>query len=302
MTKLRTDGSPQATNRIEGLYMRVFESPQELQQYITEEKRKGKTVGFVPTMGFLHEGHLSLLRAVRPDVDILVMSIFVNPLQFAPSEDLKTYPRDIAKDQAMVEKEGVDILFLPSDESMYPSGYSTYVGEIELSQRWCGKSRPGHFRGVTTVVLKLFNIVQPDISVFGEKDYQQAKVIAKMASDLNLPVTIRTCPIVREPDGLAMSSRNSYLTSEQRQAALALTNSLDYAINEFRKGVRQGNYLIQAMCLYIQTQDNIKLDYVACVDKDTLSPKEHVDVGDRLLVAAYVGETRLIDNKPLTLE
>ncbi len=282
--------------------MRVFESPVELQQHITSEKRNGKRIGFVPTMGFLHEGHLSLLRSLRPDVDILVMSIFVNPMQFAPSEDLDAYPRNLERDKALVEKEGVDILFFPSEESMYPPGYSTYVAEVELSKRWCGKSRPGHFRGVTTVVLKLFNIVQPDIAVFGEKDYQQAKIIEKMLTDLNLPVTIRTCPIIREEDGLAMSSRNSYLTPEQRACALALTHALDYALNEFRKGVRQGNYLTQAMQLYIQTQDNITLDYVACVDKDTLLTKEMVSVGDRLLIAAYVDQTRLIDNKPLTLE
>ena len=282
--------------------MRVFESPDELQKYIASEKRNGKTVGFVPTMGFLHEGHLSLLRSLRPDVDILVMSIFVNPLQFAPSEDLKTYPRDLERDKALVEKEGVDILFFPSDESMYPPGYSTYVGEIEVSKRWCGKSRPGHFRGVTTVVLKLFHIVQPDISVFGEKDYQQVKVIEKMVRDLHMPVTIRTCPIIREQDGLAMSSRNSYLTPEQREGALSLSGALDYALNEFRKGVRQASYLTQAMQLYMQTQINVTLEYAACVDKDSLGIKEIVAEGDRLLIAAHVGQVRLIDNKPLTLE
>lgn len=281
--------------------MDTFKSPHELQNLCVSLRGEGKTIALVPTMGALHEGHLSLVRAARDEVDVVVASIYINPLQFGPDEDLNSYPRDFDSDKDKLQNAGVDILFFPSDTTMYPDGYSTYVGEIELSQRWCGKSRPGHFRGVTTVVLKLFNIVQPHIAVFGEKDYQQVTIIRKMIADLNLQVAVKACPVVRELDGLAMSSRNQYLTMEQREDALTFKRALDFAHNEFNKGVRQGSYLTEGMKLFVQANPNVQLDFAACVDRHTLKQKEHIEEGDRLLIAGYVGSTRLIDTMALKL-
>lgn len=243
--------------------MKLISSPARIQKLISEAKRKGKKITFVPTMGALHEGHLSLIRAARKKGDMLVVSIFVNPAQFGPQEDYKRYPRPFSRDKKMAEECGVDILFRPKVKEMYPEGYSTYVAEERLSKVMCGKSRPGHFRGVTTVVLKLFNIVQPDIAFFGQKDYQQALIIKRMVKDLNLPIKIEVLPIVREKDGLAISSRNRYLSKQERE----------------------------------NIKDKIKLVYFVVVDKDTLEPIKQIKKGKTLIaLAARVGKTRLIDN------
>lgn len=234
----------------------------------------GKKITFVPTMGALHSGHLSLVRAARKKGDIVVVSIFVNPTQFGPKEDYKKYPRSLSRDKKLLEKCGVDILFYPSVKEMYPEGYSTYVNEERLSKTMCGLRRPGHFRGVTTVVLKLFNIIKPDIAFFGQKDYQQALIIKKMVKDLNLPVKIKVMPTAREPDGLAMSSRNQYLSPAERKKAVLIYQSL------LNKRPLRG----------------FKLDYYVAVDKNTLEPVKKIKKGTLLAVAGWVGKARLIDN------
>jgi pantoate--beta-alanine ligase len=206
--------------------MEIIKSPKKMQERALGLKAESKTISCVPTMGFLHEGHLSLIRSARTAADILVVTIFVNPAQFGPTEDLSSYPRDLERDIALCEKEGVDVVFTPGTADIYPEGYSTYIEETKLSKGLCGATRPGHFRGVATVVAKLFNIVQPDSSFFGRKDYQQLCVIKKMVKDLNIPIRIIGCPIVREEDGLAMSSRNKNLTPEQRKEALCLRQAL----------------------------------------------------------------------------
>ena len=276
--------------------MRTIADPTHLQQIMIEEKKKGRTIGFVPTMGYLHEGHLSLLRTARAKCDTLVLSIFVNPIQFGENEDLDRYPRNIDADTEAAENENVDIIFFPSSKNMYPSNFSTYVDEKSISGLWCGAKRPGHFKGVATVVLKLFNVVQPDFAFFGEKDYQQSLVIRKMVTDLNVPVEIVTCPIVREKDGLALSSRNTYLSPEDRDSALRLKKAMDYACDRVYKGVCEADLLISGMEDIILGGNSTQIDYIACVDNDTLEPKKIMEPGDRILLAVYVGKTRLIDN------
>jgi len=246
-------------------------------------------------MGYLHEGHLSLVRAARRENDMVVMSIFVNPTQFGPGEDLDRYPRDLYRDMELAEKAGVDGIFAPSVEEMYPEGYSTYVEVEGLSRVLCGASRPGHFRGVATVVSKLFNIIQPHRAYFGLKDYQQALIIKRMVEDLNFPVEIVTLPTVREPDGLALSSRNQYLTLEERAKALSLYRSLKRGEEMILKGIRQVQAIKEAMAQELLKHE-VKIDYVEVCNPENLSPLE--EVGDRALlaVAAWVGSTRLIDN------
>ena len=261
------------------------------------EARDGaKILGLVPTMGALHEGHLSLVRAAKAQCDVATVSIFVNPTQFGPTEDLAKYPRQFERDCALLEKEGVDILFAPTVEEIYPRGNVTWVTVEGLSDKLDGRSRPVHFRGVTTVVAKLFNIIEPDVAFFGQKDAAQLAIIRRMVRDLNFPVEIVACPIVREADGLAMSSRNAYLSGEERSRAIVLHRSLEEAEKRFRAGERNSNRLISAARELISSEPNVRVDYLEMVDPESLEPVEIISGKVLLVVAAYVGTTRLIDN------
>jgi pantoate--beta-alanine ligase len=262
--------------------------------------RSGKTLGFVPTMGALHEGHLSLVRASRSRCDVTAVSIFVNPLQFGPSEDLAKYPRTLERDVAMLEELGVDLLFLPSVEEMYPAGARTRVAVEGLSDKLDGASRPGHFVGVTTVVSKLFEIVRPDLAFFGQKDAAQVAVLRKMVRDLDMDVEMIVCPIVREKDGLAMSSRNAYLTREQRQQALVLYRALMRVQMTADRGERDAAKLRAIGEQVVAEEPGVRLDYFAVVDPETLEPVADTRRGALVAVAAYVGTTRLIDNIVVT--
>jgi len=254
-------------------------------------------LGLVPTMGALHEGHLSLVRRARPECDRVAATIFVNPAQFGPSEDLARYPRDLPGDLALLAREGVDMVFAPTEAVIYPPGFSTWVTEEQVARRWEGEARPGHFRGVTTVVLKLFNIVRPERAYFGEKDYQQLRVIERMVRDLNLPVTIVPCPTVRESDGLALSSRNVRLEPADRKAARVLSRALEAARSAAAKGERDGEALRRIAEDVIRGEPQARLDYVAVVDRETLEPLGRLDArGAVCLVAARIGPVRLIDN------
>src|ERR1022692_107482 len=256
----------------------------------------GKTLGFVATMGALHEGHLSLVSASKSRCDVTAVSIFVNPLQFGPAEDLDKYPRSLERDAALLEQLGADFLFMPGVEEMYPQGARTYVLVEDLSNRLDGASRPGHFRGVATVVTKLFEIVRPDFAFFGQKDAAQVAVLRKLVNDLDMDVEIVVCPIVREKDGLAMSSRNAYLTSEQRQQATVLYRSLLRVQAAVDHGERDSAKLIEIGKQVIANETGAKLDYFAIVDRDTLELVADVSCGALVAVAAYIGSTRLIDN------
>src|SRR5271165_5192875 len=258
--------------------------------------RDGKKLGFVPTMGALHEGHLSLVRASKSRCDVTAVSIFVNPLQFGPAEDLDKYPRSLERDAELLEALGVDLLFVPGVDEMYPRGAKTYVLVEELSDKLDGASRPGHFRGVATVVAKLFEIVRPDYSFFGQKDAAQVAVLRKMVNDLNLDVELVVCPIVREKNGLAMSSRNAYLTSEQRQQALVLHRSLMCVQAAADAGERDATKLMEIGRQVMSEEPGARLDYFAIVDPTTLDPVPDISHGALVAVAAYVGTTRLIDN------
>ncbi len=277
--------------------MKVVRDPHQMQQISFEHKLKGEKIAFVPTMGYLHEGHLSLIREGRKLGDILVVSIFVNPTQFGPNEDLDKYPRDFERDSKLCENEGVDYIFYPDADSMYTDGYQTYVEVTELSRYLCGKSRPTHFRGVTTVVSKLFNIVQPDFAIFGRKDYQQLKIIERMVRDLNFPVKIVGMPIVREKDGLAMSSRNKYLTPEERESALSLSRSLKMAEEMVKNGERDLKKVREEVTRYIESFPHTKIDYVETTDPETLTGIDKLtERGALLALAVWVGKARLIDN------
>nr|WP_246167839.1 pantoate--beta-alanine ligase [Thermosulfurimonas marina] len=259
-------------------------------------RREGRRIGFVPTMGYFHEGHLALMRRARELSDTVVVSVFVNPIQFGPQEDLSRYPRDLERDRRLAESVGVDILFVPSVEEMYPEGFQTYVEVTELSKPLCGARRPGHFRGVCTVVLKLFHIVKPQVAVFGEKDYQQLKVIQRMVRDLNLDIEIVPHPTVREPDGLAMSSRNTYLRPEERESALSLYRSLELARRRVAEGERRAEVLKKEIVEFIQAHPGTRIDYVEFRDPETLEEKTRVDGPTLLALAVFVGKARLIDN------
>jgi pantoate--beta-alanine ligase len=259
-------------------------------------RRDGKRLGFVPTMGALHEGHVSLVRAAKAKSDVVAVSIFVNPLQFGPNEDLAKYPRTFERDRDLLEKEAVDILFAPTPEEMYSAGAVTCVTVEGLSEKLCGKSRPGHFRGVTTVVAKLFHIVEPDLAFFGQKDAAQATIIGHMVRDLNLPVEIVVCPIVRESDGLAMSSRNAYLSSQQRKSALVLHRALTEVKRRFDQGGRNAHALIEVAKQVLAQEHAVRLDYFEIVDPATLDPVQELTSTALVAVAAFVGNTRLIDN------
>jgi pantoate--beta-alanine ligase len=259
-------------------------------------RRADKRLGFVPTMGALHEGHLSLVRAARASADAVAASIFVNPTQFGPNEDLAKYPRSFERDCELLEAEGVKLLFAPSVEEMYPAGGVTWVTVEGLSDKLDGRSRPGHFRGVTTVVAKLFHIVEPDASFFGQKDAAQVAIIRRMVRDLHLPLEIVTCPIVREADGLAMSSRNAYLDPEQRKRALVLHRSLMRVQRLAEAGEREVSKLLAAGREEFAQERSVRPDYFEIVDRDKLDPVEDISAGALVAVAAYVGSTRLIDN------
>jgi len=255
-----------------------------------------KRLGLVPTMGALHEGHLSLVRAAKVQCDAVAVSIFVNPTQFGPAEDLSKYPRQFDRDCRLLEKEGVEILFAPAVEEIYPGGAVTWVVVEGLSEKLDGRSRRGHFRGVTTIVSKLFHIIEPDDAFFGQKDAAQLAVIRRMVRDLNFPVEIVACPIVREPDGLAMSSRNAYLNREERSRALVLQRALQKARQQFDAGERIAAKLISAAKEVIAGEPQVALDYFEIVDPDMLDPVERISQKTLVGVAAYVGTTRLIDN------
>jgi pantoate--beta-alanine ligase len=253
-------------------------------------------LGLVPTMGFLHEGHLSLVRRARAVCNSVAVSIFVNPTQFGPNEDLSKYPRDLERDLHLLEEAGVDLVWTPTPEIMYPAGYQTWIEVEEMTRPLEGARRPGHFRGVTTVVTKLFNAIQPTKAYFGQKDAQQAAVIRRMAADLNFPIEIVVCPIVREPDGLAMSSRNVYLDAEQRKAATVLYRSLNAAREEYEKGERDAEKLRRKMKEVIESEPEAQLQYVSCADYDTLHELDKVTGKTLLSMAVFFGKTRLIDN------
>jgi len=262
-------------------------------------RRQGRTIVLVPTMGYLHEGHLALMRLGRERADVLVVSIFVNPTQFAPGEDLEAYPRDMARDTELAAAAGVDILFTPDDGVMYENGFQTYVSLAPLSEGLCGRSRPVFFRGVATVVAKLFNVVQPDAAVFGEKDYQQLMVIRRMVRDLNFGIEIIGHPTVREFDGLAMSSRNAYLRPEQRPAALSLFQALRQSQAMVQNGERIASRIIAAAGDLIRTFPGTEIDYIAIVDPETLAETPVIERPVRMALAVKVGGTRLIDNMTL---
>ena len=275
--------------------MLVERDPVKTRQCVRELRRGGKSVGLVPTMGALHEGHLSLLRRCRAENDVCALSIFVNPTQFGPQEDLGAYPRRLTEDLAVAEELGVDVAFAPRAEDMYQAGFATWVTVEGLTEPLCGRSRPGHFRGVTTVVTKLFNVVEPDRAYFGEKDYQQLAVVRRMARDLNMAVEIRACPTVREADGLAMSSRNARLTAEERALAPALYRALRTAAEAAAKGAT-GREAEEIARREVARTPRFEVQYVEAVDPETLEPKGDRGVPMVLAAAAYLGEVRLVDN------
>jgi len=276
--------------------MKICKTIHDMHAACSALRHQGKRLGLVPTMGALHEGHLSLARAAKAQCDVVVVSIFVNPTQFGPNEDFSRYPRTFDRDCELLDKEGVDLIFAPSVDEMYPQGTVTYVTVEGLSDKLCGKSRPGHFRGVTTVVSKLFHIIEPDVAFFGQKDAAQAAIIRRMVRDLNMRVEIAVCPIVRELDALAMSSRNSYLNPQQRQSALVLYRSLMHIQELFGKGERTSAKLIAAAKEVLAGWPSVRLDYFEIVNPDTLDPVDDVSHGALVAVAAFVGTTRLIDN------
>jgi pantoate--beta-alanine ligase len=276
--------------------MRICDTIEDIRAACRAARRGGKRLGFVPTMGALHEGHLSLVRAARASCDAVAASIFVNPMQFGPNEDLAKYPRSFERDRELLEKESVELLFAPSVEEMYPAGAVTWVTVEGLSSKLDGRSRPGHFRGVTTVVAKLFHIVEPDAAFFGQKDAAQVAIVRRMARDLNLPVEIVACPIVREPDGLAMSSRNAYLDPQQRKQALVLHRGLLQVKKSWEEGEREAGKLLTVGRDELSAEKSVRLDYLEIVDPDSLVPVENTAGGALVAVAAFVGLTRLIDN------
>lgn len=276
--------------------MRVISDPGEMQRLSLGEKGQGRRVGLVATMGYFHEGHLSLMRRARKECGLVVVSLFVNPLQFGPQEDFERYPRDFARDSALAEEVGVDVLFCPEARAMYPPGYATYVEVTGLTDCLCGRSRPGHFRGVTTVVAKLFNIVQPDAAYFGQKDYQQALVISRMSRDLAWPLEVVICPTVREPDGLAASSRNVYLSEEERRQAICLFEALEAGRRAVAAGERRAREVERIMVEVIRQRPLARIDYAEVRRAEDLAPLEELSGRVVLALAVWIGRTRLIDN------
>jgi pantoate--beta-alanine ligase len=276
--------------------MRICNTIVDMRDACRAARRGGKRLGFVPTMGALHEGHLSLVRAARVSCDIVAASIFVNPTQFGPNEDLAKYPRSFERDRELLEKEGVGLLFAPSIQEMYPAGAVTWVTVEGLSSKLDGRSRPGHFRGVTTIVAKLFHIVEPDAAFFGQKDAAQVAIVRRMVRDLNFPVEIVACPIMREQDGLAMSSRNAYLDPQQRKQALVLHRALMSMKKSWEAGEREAGKLLTVGRDELDGEGSVRLDYLEIVDPETLDLIQRATAGALVVVAAYVGATRLIDN------
>jgi pantoate--beta-alanine ligase len=268
----------------------------EVRAAVASLRKEGRCIGFVPTMGALHAGHLSLVRAAKAQCSAVVASIFVNPTQFAPGEDFEKYPRTLEADRALLEAEGVDVLFAPETGEMYPEGATTLVAVAGIEDRLDGRSRPGHFRGVATVVAKLFNIVEPDHAFFGQKDAAQVAILRRMVRDLKFKVELVVCPTVREPDGLAMSSRNRYLSAEQRQSALVLSRALRRVEAEVEAGIIDAQPLVDAGLAVLAEEPEIRLDYLRIVDPETLDDVPDVSAGALVAVAAFVGTTRLIDN------
>lgn len=276
--------------------VRIIRSPKKMQRVCGELRGKGKTVGLVPTMGYLHEGHLSLVRIARKRSDVLVVSLFVNPTQFGPKEDFKSYPRDFKRDRLLLEEKGCDIIFAPRMEDMYPEGYLTYVTVEKITGKLEGRTRPTHFRGVTTILAKLFNIVQPDIAVFGQKDAQQAVVLKKMVDDLNFGIKMIIAPTVRERDGLALSSRNKYLSKEERKQATVLYQSLCEAKRLVSRGERNAGRIMSRMRSLINKQPSAELDYIAITDARTLELLSRLEGEVLISLAVRFGKARLIDN------
>ena len=276
--------------------MKVVGTIKEVRNLVKEWKKNGESVGFVPTMGYLHEGHGSLITKARENNDKVVVSIFVNPLQFGPSEDLESYPRDLEKDSKFCESLGADLIFHPEPEEMYHDGFSSYVDMSVLTEELCGLSRPVHFRGVCTVVSKLFNIVQPDNAYFGEKDAQQLAIIKHMVQDLNMDVNVVGCPIVREEDGLAKSSRNTYLSPEERKAALILSKTIELGKKLIADGEKDADVLVAKMKANVETEPMAKIDYVKAVNGLTMQQQKEIKAPMLIAMAVYIGKTRLIDN------
>ena len=281
--------------------MKIVSTIEEVRAQVKEWKKEGLSIGFVPTMGYLHEGHMSLIDAAGEN-DKVVVSIFVNPMQFGPTEDLASYPRDLEHDAKLCEEHGVDLIFHPTPEEMYGDQFYSYVDMDVLTKELCGLSRPVHFRGVCTVVTKLFNIVTPDRAYFGQKDAQQLAVIKRMVKDLNMPLTITGCPIIREEDGLAKSSRNTYLSPEEQKAALVLSRSILLGKEMVENGERDCKKILAAMTAEIEKEPLAKIDYVKIVDLDTMQQVEKIDRGILAAIAVYIGKTRLIDNFMYELE
>lgn len=276
--------------------MKIILEPEEMQKHADSWRNRGRRIALVPTMGYLHEGHASLMREGRKRAERLVVSVFVNPTQFGPQEDLLAYPRDFERDCRRMEEEGVDVVFHPAVEGMYHEGHQTYVIVEEVTRNLCGLSRPNHFRGVATVVTKLFNNVKPHVALFGEKDFQQLVVIRRMVEDLSFDIEIVGCPIVREPDGLAMSSRNKYLNAEERREALAIKEALDSVQELYRKGETAARALVEEANRVLGNHARIRTDYVSLCDASTLKNVEKVQDPTIMAIAAFVGKTRLIDN------
>ncbi len=275
--------------------IKIIKSVRAMKRLSYDLRKKNRSIGLVPTMGYLHNGHISLVREAKKQNDAVVVSIFVNPTQFGPREDLKKYPRDIKGDITLLSKSGVDAVFCPSAKEMYPEGYGTYIEVKGLSDKLCGASRPGHFKGVATIVAKLFNIVQPDAAYFGEKDFQQLVIIRRMAADLNMDVKIVSMPTVREKNGLAMSSRNSYLSKEEISRALVINRALKFAKTLAASGVKSAARIKAAISKLMKTS-KLKIDYISICDPKTLEEKKSVKGKTLIAVAAYIGRTRLIDN------
>lgn len=279
--------------------MKIVSRVEELRELIRKTKQQNKTIGLVPTMGYLHEGHLTLMRTAKAKYDVVVASIFVNPLQFGPKEDYAVYPRDLERDSKLAAAAGVDLLFTPTVEDMYPRGLEhmlTYVHVNHITDKLCGATRPGHFQGVTTVVTKLFNIVKPDAAFFGQKDAQQVIVIKRMVADLSMDIEIVTVPIVRESDGLAMSSRNVFLTSGERNSALVLSRSLRLSCELLTAGERSADKIKEAMRRMIAAEPEVSIDYISICDTETLEELDLVTARTLVAIAVKVGKIRLIDN------
>lgn len=276
--------------------MKIIKTIDDIRNIVKSWRKDGLTVGLVPTMGYLHQGHASLIDESVKNNDRTVVSVFVNPMQFAPNEDLESYPRDIDHDRKLCEEHGADIIFNPEPDQMYGAGFSTYVDMDVLTEDLCGKSRPIHFRGVCTVVTKLFNIVKPDNAYFGQKDAQQLAIIKHMAEDLNMDINVVGCPIIREDDGLAKSSRNTYLTPEERKAALILYKAICLGEELAQNGERDCSVIIDEMKKKINSEPRAKIDYVKIVDSKTMQPVDKIENPVLCAIAVYIGKTRLIDN------